>query len=163
MDEQDIQRRITEETRRVENNFAGMFAALIAGMMAKIREDFGDSVIASARQGFVDAMVDLNRDAYAKIKGRTVHDFTDWIQTVLLIDHEYEIIQDDPDKVVFRFSKCPWADQFLAVDEKTIGRFFCEADCPMVTAFSDKLQFERTKTLMDGDDHCNHCYRLKNP
>ncbi|MHA2213812.1 MAG: L-2-amino-thiazoline-4-carboxylic acid hydrolase [Candidatus Thorarchaeota archaeon] len=30
-----------------------------------------------------------------------------------------------------------------------------------MAGFNPKMKFERTKTLMEGDGYCDHCYTLK--
>ena len=62
----------------------------------------------------------------------------------------------------FRFHKanedatgCPTAC-FRAIGRPEVGRFFCDADEPMIEEFSPDIGFRRTKTLMDGDSCCDH-------
>ena len=37
----------------------------------------------------------------------------------------------------------------------------CSADEAMVSGFNPKIGFRRTKTLMQGDDYCDHYYYMK--
>ncbi|TFH07921.1 MAG: hypothetical protein E4H14_07485 [Candidatus Thorarchaeota archaeon] len=37
---------------------------------------------------------------------------------------------------------------------------YCVDDEYMVMGFNPKMEFTRSKTLMEGHDCCNHCYRL---
>ena len=161
MKEQDVEKRIREAVKASEEGLADMFAALLVGIVRNMQESYGEDALEVARKGFVDAMVGLNHDAWKKIEGRTVRAFTDWIQTALLSGHEYEIVRDEEDRVEFEYTRCPWAEPFIRRGEQEIGRFFCDADCPMVAAFSDELKFDRTKTIIDGDGCCDHCYSRK--
>ena len=39
--------------------------------------------------------------------------------------------------------------------------FFCKMDPPIIEGFNPNIQFRRTKTLMEGDECCNHYYTMK--
>ncbi len=34
----------------------------------------------------------------------------------------------------------------------------CNADHSMIAAYNPRLTLHRTKTIMQGDDHCDHCF-----
>ncbi len=59
----------------------------------------------------------------------------------------------------FHVTKCPLYD----LAEKTglydwLYQFACATDFYSSVSFSPKIRFTRSKTLMEGCDHCNHCY-----
>jgi len=54
-----------------------------------------------------------------------------------------------------------WADVFRELGAQDIGFWICEGDGPAVSAFNPAIGFHRTKTLMMGDDYCDHSYYLK--
>jgi len=72
--------------------------------------------------------------------------------------HEWEKIIDEPNRIGYRFTKCRWAEIFTELEAMDIGKWFCDADPIIVKAFNPKIKFERTKTLMDGDDCCDHLF-----
>jgi len=41
-----------------------------------------------------------------------------------------------------------------------IGVWICEADGPIAAAFNPRIRFQRTKTLMEGNDCCDHVYYI---
>ena len=54
-------------------------------------------------------------------------------------------------------SQCLWAKTFRAQDAADIGyAAICYPDYAATTIFNPKLKMIRTKTLMQGDDCCNH-------
>ena len=70
-------------------------------------------------------------------------------------------ITEDTDKVFqLRVTECVWAKVFR--DAGLGGRIghaaVCNMDYYWPTAFNEKFKMERTKTLMQGHDHCNHRY-----
>jgi predicted ArsR family transcriptional regulator len=61
-------------------------------------------------------------------------------------------------------TKCPLADMARMIGEPEWGfRFYCATDPIMVEAFNPNIGLHRTKTLMEGHEHCNHFYYYKKP
>jgi predicted ArsR family transcriptional regulator len=65
-------------------------------------------------------------------------------------------------EVAFHVTKCPLFD----LAEMTglhdwLYQLACSTDFYMASSFSPKINFTRTKTLMEGCDYCNHCYNYK--
>lgn len=75
--------------------------------------------------------------------------------------HEWERINDEPDKVAYRFTKCRWAEIFRELGVTDIGKWFCDSDPVYVEAFNPKIKFKRTKTLMGGDKYCDHVFYVE--
>jgi predicted ArsR family transcriptional regulator len=59
----------------------------------------------------------------------------------------------------FRVTKCPMYDlaQELGA-EKWFYHLLCLTDGPSVEGFNGKIAFSRTRTLMQGNADCDHCY-----
>jgi hypothetical protein len=56
-----------------------------------------------------------------------------------------------------RVTRCLWAQTFREAGAADIGyATICHPDFFSCTAFNPKIHMTRTKTLMQGDDHCNH-------
>ncbi len=59
-------------------------------------------------------------------------------------------------------TKCPLSDMARTIGEPEWGyRLYCETDPIMVNAFNPNIALRRTKTLMEGHEHCNHFYYYK--
>jgi hypothetical protein len=68
-----------------------------------------------------------------------------------------EIIEATPSAFAIKVTECLWARTFREVDAADIGyACICHPDFASATAFNPKLRMERTKTLMQGHDYCNH-------
>jgi predicted ArsR family transcriptional regulator len=64
-----------------------------------------------------------------------------------------------PNSIQFRCTRCPHhelATRMNAAD--WLYAFVCATDPYVVEAFDPPIRFQRTKTLMWGDDHCDHAY-----
>jgi hypothetical protein len=56
-----------------------------------------------------------------------------------------------------RITECLWAQTFRDANAADIGyASTCHPDFAAASAFNSKMKLIRTKTLMQGDSHCNH-------
>ncbi|MHA1906044.1 MAG: L-2-amino-thiazoline-4-carboxylic acid hydrolase [Candidatus Thorarchaeota archaeon] len=56
-------------------------------------------------------------------------------------------------------TKCPIADTYRSIGEEELGLLFqCDEDPHIVRGINPEMDFKRTKTLMEGDDCCDHYY-----
>jgi hypothetical protein len=54
--------------------------------------------------------------------------------------------------------KCLWAETFKGAKVEGIGHAtLCHPDFAFASGYSSNLEFFRTKTLVQGDEVCNHC------
>ena len=74
-------------------------------------------------------------------------------------------IEERPEGVQFHCTKCPVADLAKMLPGKDapewMYRMFCRGDYAIVEGFNPKMRFQRSKTLMLGDDECNHLYSME--
>jgi predicted ArsR family transcriptional regulator len=66
--------------------------------------------------------------------------------------------------VIFNVSKCPVYELAKSTGlHKWLYHLACATDLTSTCAFSSAIQFQRTKTLMEGFEYCNHTYtRIEN-
>lgn len=77
---------------------------------------------------------------------------------------EYEVLEDSDEKFEVHITKCRYADFYLEQGEPEIGyAMHCALDFGEAEAFSPDIVLKRTKTLMQGDRCCNHCYERLQP
>ena len=151
--ETEVKHRIEE----VETGLITMFASLYAETIEAMRARFGPEALQVARQAFMDAMLEMSKEGFAGIQDRDLRSYVDWLTTDGTEEgHAYEVLEMTDASIRLKYTQCPWATAFRAVGHPEIGRFFCEADAPIAAAFSQDIQFERTKTLMGGDPFCDH-------
>jgi len=68
-----------------------------------------------------------------------------------------EIVEDAPNAVEVRVKECIWAKTFRSQKAADVGyACVCHPDFAYAKAFNPKMRMERTKTLMQGDEYCNH-------
>ncbi len=72
-----------------------------------------------------------------------------------------EFVKETPNTCEIKVTECLWARTFREYGAGDIGyACICHPDFATAAAFNPKLRMERTKTLMQGDDYCNHRWIL---
>ncbi|MFQ5980336.1 MAG: L-2-amino-thiazoline-4-carboxylic acid hydrolase [Candidatus Heimdallarchaeota archaeon] len=59
-------------------------------------------------------------------------------------------------------TKCPIADNYKEIGKPEYGLIFhCSTDLFICQGFNPAIKFQRSKTLMEGDDCCDHFYSME--
>lgn len=134
-------------------------------LLKALQKKYGDSVIETA----MNALADSIREEWLMIG--ELHGKNDIEELVHVIwEHfgksggfEFQVEHKEHGVQIY-CTKCPLADMARTIGEPEWGyRFYCATDPIMVEAFNPNIGLIRTKTLMEGHDHCNHFYYYKNP
>lgn len=68
-----------------------------------------------------------------------------------------EIVEDTPRVMELRIAECPWAKTFREMGAADLGYLLiCHRDYADCQGFNPRIALERSKTLMQGDEYCNH-------
>jgi hypothetical protein len=79
-----------------------------------------------------------------------------WVHTCT-----HNIIAETERTIAVNYTWCMWADVFRAAGASEIGfAAFCHGDFAICKAFNPKIRLYRSKTLMQGDDYCDHRYEF---
>jgi hypothetical protein len=87
--------------------------------------------------------------------------FCAMIDRVAAGSHRWERVVDEPDRIGYCFTRCMYAEILRELEESELGLVLCARDGPWAGSFNPGLGFKRTKTLMDGDDVCDHVFHVK--
>ena len=75
---------------------------------------------------------------------------------------EFTVKEQTTECLRLRVTRCLFADEMRKLDAADIGfAFYCAYDDGFCQGFNPEIRFTRTKTLMQGDDCCDHTYRLE--
>ena len=108
----------------------------------------------AAQQGGQDAAKDLPDNGFAAYKAivKALWAGRLWKHALTL-----EIVEDTDEALEVRVTECLWAKTFREGDASDIGyATLCHPDYAHCHGFNPKIRMIRTKTLMQGDDCCNH-------
>jgi hypothetical protein len=68
-----------------------------------------------------------------------------------------EMVEDTPQAFEVRVTECLWAKTFREMGAAELGySLICHRDYVECQGFNPRITMVRTKTLMQGDDCCNH-------
>jgi hypothetical protein len=68
-----------------------------------------------------------------------------------------EIVEDTPQAFELKVTECLWAKTFREMGAADIGYLLlCHTDYADCQGFNPRITLTRSKTLMQGDDCCNH-------
>jgi len=74
----------------------------------------------------------------------------------------YQVVEDTPKAVEIKVTECLWAKTFHEAKAAELGyALICYGDYAAAEGFNPKMCMIRTKTLMQGNDCCNHRYVLE--
>ena len=75
---------------------------------------------------------------------------------------EMDVLEQTPTTYFFNVTRCPYYEKYkeLGLEEFGVG-FSCCRDEPFARGFNPQLRLERTKTIMEGADHCDFRYYLR--
>lgn len=146
---------------QAEENIAMLFAVVLSGIVEKVREKYGEDGETTVKQAFIDSVVNSLDGVFDQISQRNLENWKQFLLPALGVGHIGGIEKQTGKDLRFKFTGCTWAKVFTAIGKPEIGHLFCDCDEPMVKSFNNEIEFDRTKTLMDGDDHCNHRYFFK--
>ncbi len=122
-------------------------------------EEFGPRILEVAKQHLIDttraqyeqmALPQRDLDAVMKLLWDNIGD-----------DVGFTVEAQTPGHLKMRVTRCMWADEMRKLNAAEVGYVFsCCWDEGFCAGLNPAIKFTRTKTLMQGDDCCDHTYDL---
>jgi hypothetical protein len=74
---------------------------------------------------------------------------------------QLEMVERTARTLKYRVTRCPYAERMRQLDAANLGfAYYCAYDYGFCEGLNPAIRFTRTKTLMMGDDCCDHAYAL---
>lgn len=131
--------------------------------LKRLREEHGDVVYALFRE-VIQRQTKEEWQNLASISPRnTLEELVDiqWEHISRSSGYEFELLKADF-AIQVSCTKCPLSEMAHAIDAVDWATIqYCEKSQTTVEAFNSEIGFSRTKTLMQGDDCCDHYYFKK--
>ena len=71
----------------------------------------------------------------------------------------FDIVENTPRTFSLRVAECLWAKTFREIGAEELGyALICLPDYEICRGFNPRITMSRSKTLMEGHDHCDHCW-----
>ena len=126
-----------------------------------IQETYGPEAVETIRDSLARKSIERAAEGGASVEDNSLRAFCTALEEGCRGSHEWEKIHDTDTRQAYEFTRCMWADIFRSLDAEDIGIWICEGDGPAAAAFNPRIRFQRTKTLMEGDDCCDHVYYVE--
>jgi hypothetical protein len=158
----DCQTQVAELKKRLEAAGLAHYPQMISYLKA-LQAKFGPGAIDVVRQATIDdAKAEMEQAAIPKgRRGLPAVKRTLWDQLGGKV--EFTVVEDTAQKLAYKVTRCRFAETVKQAGGTPEQGFalLCAYDIGYCQGLNPKLTFTRTKTLMQGDDCCNHTYELR--
>ena len=136
-------------------------AVLLVKTVRTIQKKYGDEGVEVIHDAFKEVAVERGEKMAREAGASTLKAFCSALESGCAGSHEWRKLEETDKRQAYRFTRCMWAEIFAELDALDIGFWLCEGDAPMASAFNPAIGFQRTKTLMEGHDCCDHIFYLE--
>jgi predicted ArsR family transcriptional regulator len=154
-DEKTVEERLEEQREQLERRCMQRMTFLLDGLEKRLGSEAVDAVS--------ETIAEATREQWAGIAQEARDNrIEDLVQALWepLREMGFEFtVEQQKDGVQMRCTRCPLSDQAHEVEATKWGyHLYCATDPHIVAGFNPQIGFRRTKTLMEGDDCCDHFY-----
>lgn len=140
-------------------------ARILAPIIDSLGEAFGrEQVIEIVRQSIIQIAQEQGAILAEQMGGCGSDQFLDslayWTKDNAL---EIDLLAHDDQQLNFNVTRCRYAEMYRALGIPELGATLsCNRDFALIEGFNQNADLSRTKTIMQGDSHCNFRYRFEN-
>jgi len=136
-------------------------AVLLMKTVRAIQKKYGDEGVEAIHDAFKEVAAERGEKMAREASSSALKAFCSALEAGCAGSHEWHKLEDTDKRQVYRFTSCMQAEIFAELDALDIGFWLCEGDAPMASAFNSAIGFQRTKTLMEGHDCCDHIFYME--
>ena len=142
-----------------------MYFELMYGQMAQTTKAFMEKYGEKEVLDFIKERTEKRMTSFGKSEAQRHGDKVSFEKYVEKFRGGYEnaltkeVVKDTDTVFELKVTECIWHEAFKRFGAQEIGAAeVCHGDYAWARGYSPHLRMERTKTLMEGHDCCNHCY-----
>lgn len=160
--QEDVLKEEIERLKQSLKNTHFMYAASQAKILNELKDRLGVDVEAIVEEVNTKEICNSYLKSVEHLKDRSIRSFIQLLWEPLRAQG-YEFTTEEKDNTFqIKCTACPYAKLYNAIGQSKWGyTLYCAADEPLLNKFNDKIGFKRTKTLMNGQDCCDHFYYMK--
>ena len=139
-------------------------ARILIPLIEALGDAFGrDSVLAVVRETIVKIAREQGAALSQEMGGNSLKHFVDslayWTRDDAL---EIDVIEQSDEILSFNVTRCRYAELYESLGIREIGTSLsCTRDFALIEGFNPIISLKRTRTIMEGADHCDFRYRRK--
>lgn len=148
------------DTRNLYQQLQDQQMAQRASLFKKLIEHFGPEVLEVVKSHVIEQAAEQMKAVRLEKRdlGAVMHTLWEQIEPNTL---RYVVEEASPTQLRMRVTYCRYAEKMREMGAADIGyAFYCAYDDGFCAGLNPDITFTRTKTLMEGDDHCDHTYEL---
>ena len=128
-------------------------------LIKKLCKEYGEESVISVLDRIIFENCKRNWTNEGKVRTNSINNFINILWEPLKESgflFSYETIGNITQ---FKVTKCPMYNLAKQINAtKWFYHLVCLTDEPSIIGFNNKIEFKRTKTLMQGNSYCDHCY-----
>jgi hypothetical protein len=130
-----------------------------AGLFRKLVDRFGSELLDAVSQHTIEqSQVKLET---ADLEQRDLDSVMELLWDQMVPGTEFTVEERSSKVLRLRVRKCLFADEMRRLGAADIGdAFYCSYDHGFCRGLNPAIRFTRTKTLMNGDECCDHTYEM---
>ncbi len=139
-------------------------ARLLIPVINALGDAFGrDEVLAVVQDTIVKIAREQGDALSRQMGGRSLKHFVDslsyWTRDNAL---EIDVLEESDEVLSLNVTRCRYAELYESLGIREIGSTFsCARDFALIEGFNPDIVLERTRTIMEGAEHCDFRYRRK--
>lgn len=75
--------------------------------------------------------------------------------------YDVSIVHQDAERIVFDYRNCPHCEAFRRLGLAQVNPYICDGDWQIAERHASAWDFQRSRQIGTGDDHCDHTYLRK--
>jgi hypothetical protein len=141
-------------------------ARILSPVMKAMIQEMGKERALAVLRPIIQSLARESGVQVAKLLGgNTLEDFARslslWTREDAL---RIQVLEQSKSRYRFNVTRCRYAEMYKELGISEYGVLLsCGRDSAMVEGFNPRIKFTRTRTLMEGADHCDFCYEEKGP
>ncbi len=140
-------------------------APLVSALIKGFAEEFGSERTHIVAKNIISKDAALSgKTSSEKYSGNSLNELLKIVKEVWAKDGTMEMqnISMDQTSLKFDVTRCGYAEMYEKLGIKELGVLLsCCRDFVFMDGFNPELELVRTKTIMEGEDICDFCYKLK--
>lgn len=140
-------------------------APLVSALINGFSKEFGkEKTLALTKEIICKDAILSGKTLAEKYSGNSLGDLLKIVKEVWAEDGTMEIrnIRLNGNSLKFDVTRCGYAEMYERLGIRELGSLLsCCRDFAFMDGFNPELKLIRSKTIMDGDDICDFCYKLK--
>ena len=125
-------------------------------------EEFGqERALEIISRAFEKKQIKAGQELAEQLGSNTVEAMAQHCRQLASERDSMEVLEVTEKGVALKISRCSSWEAFEELGAPEVCKCYCDSDDAYIKAFNPEMKLIRTKTLADGDSHCDHIWALE--